>query len=109
MLGILFIFFIGKYFYDLAVSYKKEKWVYAILGVVVYYAGGFLILAGLVVFTEIINLSIVEAVGEMGLTFMAIPAGIASCYLFYYLLKRNWRNSVKVELESIDEIGKPEL
>ena len=34
MLGLLLIYFIGKYFYDLAAEFEKNKWLYAILGVV---------------------------------------------------------------------------
>lgn len=108
MLGILFIYFIGKYFYNLAIEYNKEKWLYGILGVVVYYAGGFLILAGLIIFAELLGISFVDSMNETALSLLAIPFGLASCYVFYYLLKRNWSKNFKVELDSIDEIGKPE-
>ena len=40
MLGLLLIYFIGKQFYVLAESFKQNKWLFAILSVVVYYAAG---------------------------------------------------------------------
>ncbi len=36
----LLIYFIGKYFYKLSEEYNQNKWLYAILGIVVYYAAG---------------------------------------------------------------------
>ena len=39
MLGLLLLYWIGKYFYKLAEAYDKSKWGFTILGIVVYYAG----------------------------------------------------------------------
>ncbi len=42
MLGLFLLYFIGKIFYQLAEAHNKNKWVFAILGVIAYYAGTFL-------------------------------------------------------------------
>lgn len=42
MLGLVFIYFIGKYFYKLVEEFGKSKWGFVILGVVLYYGGVFL-------------------------------------------------------------------
>jgi MFS family permease len=104
MLGLLLIFFIGKYFYELAQDYYKHKWLYAILGVVSYYAGtmigGFVIAIGSDLFGWSINFE-----DTLTLTLIAIPFGILSAVGFYFLLKRNWKNS-KVEVkDEIQDIG----
>ena len=39
MLGLLLLYFVGKYFYNLAKEYNKSNWGFAILGIVVYYGG----------------------------------------------------------------------
>ena len=39
MLGLLLLYWVGKYFYKLAEEHDKSKWGFAILGVVSYYAG----------------------------------------------------------------------
>ena len=39
MLGLVLLYWIGKYYYKLAEVYNKSQWGFAILGIVVYYAG----------------------------------------------------------------------
>lgn len=105
MLGLLLIYFIGKYFYDLAAKYEKNKWLFAILGVVIYYVGTFV--GGLI-------LGVLDALMELGinwdnsllLSLIALPFGIGTCYLFYYLLKRSWSKALVIVTDEINEIGK---
>ena len=104
MLGLLLIYFIGKYFYDLAAEFEKNKWLYAILGVVMYYVGTFI--GGLI-------LGVLDALMELGIDWdnnlllglLGLPFGIAASYLFYYLLK-SWSKSVVLVKDEINEIGK---
>ncbi|MCB0439438.1 MAG: hypothetical protein KDD20_11930 [Mangrovimonas sp.] len=105
MLGLLLIYFIGKYFYDLAAEFEKNKWLYAILGVVMYYVGTFI--GGLI-------LGVLDALMELGIDWdnnlllglLGLPFGIAASYLFYYLLKKSWSKSVVLVKDEINEIGK---
>ena len=105
MLGVVLIYFIGRYFYRLAEYYSQNKWLFAILGIVVYYAAG--IMFGVI-------LGIVDLVFELNLDFdnlfginlLGIPLGIAACYGFYYLLKKKWEKSVVLIKDEIQDIGK---
>jgi len=106
MLGFILIFFIGKYFYELAQNYYKHRWLYAILGVVVYYAAGaiFGLIIGLA--DVLIGLNI-NWENTLGLNLLGIPIGIAADYAFYVLLKRKWEKEVVLPKDEIMDIGKP--
>jgi hypothetical protein len=108
MLGILLIYFLGKYFFDLADKYDKNKWLYAILGVVSYYFGSIVIGGVVLALVDILVDLGINWDSNIGLSFMLLPFGIATSYLFYYLLKRNWRKSVVVATDEIQNIGKPQ-
>ena len=62
MLGIVLIYWLGKYFYQLAEKYNQNKWLYAILGIVVYYVSqlffGFVlgILSGFIYYAQALSL-----------------------------------------------------
>lgn len=108
MLGIVLIYFIGKKFYDLADNYKKNQWLYGILGVVSYYAGTFILGIFLGLYYEFGSSSgSIDDLGDLGLSLIAIPAGLLSCYIFYTLLERNWeKNKPLIDTTSINEIGR---
>lgn len=105
MLSILFIIFVGKFFYKLAEKYKQNKWLFGILGVAMYYVGS--LIGGLVLgtLTVLFNFEI-DWDNQMLMTIIAIPFGFATCWFFYYLLKRSWRKIAIKPIESIDDIGK---
>lgn len=108
MLGFLFIYFIGKYFYTLAEEYKKNKWLFAVLGVLSYYVGGFLFGSFLVMCGYMIDEVYTESLSETFLTVIVIPLGLICCYLFYHILKRNWSRNFKLEIDEIENIGRSE-
>ncbi len=93
MLGLLLIYFIGKYFYDLAIKYAQSKWGYAILGVIMYYAGAFMggILIG--IFMELTG-SNVAGTNDFVLGLIALPFGLLTCWLFYKFLEKRWSGAV---------------
>lgn len=108
MLGILLLFFIGKFFYKLAEEFQKSKWGYAVLGVITYYAGTFIygVLYSVIFFIN--NPDAFESdIDTWTLRLTAIPAGLGLAYLLYYLLKRSWEKSKESNEESlnIDDIG----
>lgn len=104
MLGILFIYFIGKYYYTLAQQYDQNKWGYAIVGVVIYYVTTFAF-GVIVYFIDIIfELNIDWDKDNKALGLLGIPVGILGCYIVYTLLKKKWENQ-KLEIETIDAIG----
>ncbi|MCK8479456.1 hypothetical protein [Psychroserpens algicola] len=105
MLSIIILFVIGRYFYRLAEEYKQNKWVFAILGVISYYAGAFAGGIILGVLDEVLGLGF-DWDNNLLLTLVAIPFGLGTMYLFYYLLKKNWKKTVVVEKNEIQDIGK---
>jgi len=95
MLGLLLIFFIGKGFFNLAKKHERNKWLFAVLGVIVYYGMG--IIGAMVI------VSVALALGHDGilnfsdamLGFMGIPIGLLAVWGFHYMLRRNWENNPK--------------
>lgn len=104
MFGLVFLYFIGKYFYELAFEYEKNKWKYAILGVVVYYATA--ILSGLLfgVIYVFLDKSL-EKDDELLISVLSVPFGILACYLFYKYLAKKWEKDKDKVINEIDKIG----
>ena len=93
MLGLLLVYFIGKYYYQLAFQYNRNAWGYAILGVIVYYGTTFL--SGFLfafAYMEMGNDSI-DSGTELLLTVLSIPIGILGAYIFYKGLEKSWKKS----------------
>ncbi|MBT8252995.1 MAG: hypothetical protein HKN00_12070 [Flavobacteriaceae bacterium] len=104
MLGLLVIFFIGKYFYELAQKYNKNKWLYAILGIVVYYAAGAVLGVTLGLADIVFGLNI-DWDNSIGLNLLGLPAGIVADYGFFYFLRKKWKNEFTVPEDEIMKIG----
>ena len=104
MLGILLLYFIGKYFYDLAQDHGKSKWLFAILGIITYYAGTFI--AGLLigVAIEFWGMYSLADMNDFVLGLMALPVGVLACIVLYQILKEVWRDE-RVKSEVTDEMG----
>lgn len=90
MLGLILIFFVGKYFYDLAGRYDKSEWGYAILGVASYYAGTFIIGIIIGILGEFAIINDIEQIPSLVLTILAIPAGALTSFLTYRYLENRW-------------------
>ena len=89
MIGLIFIYWIGKAFYKLAEENDENKWLWAILGLVSFYISQilFAILAFMMVdFSEDINL-------EKGLNIVSVIVGGLCCWGFYNALKKRWGSS----------------
>lgn len=101
MLGILFIYFIGKAFYDLAGLYTKTQWGFAILGVLSYYAGtviGGLLIGAVVLLAEID----IEGTSDFVFGLLTTPFGVLACWGFYKLLAYQW--SKQPDLFGTDDV-----
>ena len=106
MLGIILIYFIGRQFYKLAENFDKNKWLYAILGVIVYYAVGTL----LVVIIMLLDVAVFEWgfdwENRFGMNLLAIPFGLLADLSLYNLLHKRWKNTVVLVKDEIQDIGK---
>jgi hypothetical protein len=97
MLGLLILYFFAKEFYKLAILHNKNKWLFAILSIVVYYAAT--IITG-------IAIAIANAMWGDGsliddksflLNLIAMPFGLLAVWGFYKMLKRAWENKDFIE------------
>lgn len=105
MLGLVLLYFIGKKFYELAEEYAKNKWGFAILGVVTYYTGALIfgvILGGILLFAES---NWLETANRFELALIETPVGILSCYVAYISLEKKWKKETPKTGTMIDEIG----
>jgi len=105
MLGLLLIFFIGKSFYKLAEGHEKNKWLYAILGIVSYYIGTFIagFLIGLYfMFTDPV---VIDTLSNIGLSLAVIPFGLLASWGFYSILKKKWVKGQYIIKDEINQIG----
>jgi hypothetical protein len=95
MLGLIFLYYIGKSYYDLAGFHDKNQWGYAIFGIVNYYActflGGFILAIALALLAP----NFLENTSETALGYMALPFGLLGCWGIYAFLKRRWENVVE--------------
>lgn len=104
MLGLLLLYFIGKYFAELAEKYYKNKWLYAILGIVVYYATTFLFGLLLGVIQLLTGTDLVSGVPDIVLGLIALPFGLGGCWLTHFILKRIWeKKALAEEPEILDQ------
>lgn len=104
MLGLVLIYWVGKYFYALAEKYNQNKWLYAILGVVIYYLGQIIFGVILAIFNEFLDLGI--DFDNVVINLLGIPIGGLACYGFYKILENNWKKIQLQPIENIDDIGK---
>lgn len=106
MLGILLIYFIGKRFYDLAEEFKQNKWLYAILSVIIYYGLGFLLLTLFIILDLLVFNWGFDWEKSFGMSLLMIPLGLLSVWLFYVFLENRWKKSVVIFNDEIQDIGK---
>ncbi|MCM8568558.1 hypothetical protein NE848_04160 [Gramella jeungdoensis] len=106
MLGLLLLYWIGKYYYQLAEKYNRNHWGFAILGIITYYFG--VMLFGLIigVIVEIIAPGYIENMNDIALNFIIMPFGILSTYSLYKLIENRWKDKYsfqqpdnKIEIE----------
>lgn len=90
MIGLIILFWAGKTFYQLAHEFDKNRWAFAILGVVTYYGGT--ILAGVVigVLFELNSPGYINETNEKWVGYLTIPFGMLTCWLTYLFLKKRW-------------------
>ncbi|WP_298903358.1 hypothetical protein [uncultured Psychroserpens sp.] len=105
MIEIVILVLIGRSFFKLADEHNQNKWVFAILGVVTYYASAFVFGLILGIADEVFNLGFAWD-NALLLTFIAMPIGLGAVYLLYSALKRNWKKNVTIDKSEIHDIGR---
>jgi hypothetical protein len=109
MLGIIFIYYIGKAFYDLAGIYNRHKWGYAIGGLAVYYGSQLAI--GMAVGAWYLSKNQdIEKIDNLGISLIGVLiAGLITWGFYKYLqhvLSKEEYEDRYIDQNQIDEIGK---
>lgn len=102
MPGIVLLYFIGKYFKHLAELNRKKPWTWAILGVVIYFAGTFIggiAIAGICIAIEYD----INQLPEMLINLMAFPFGLLAAWISYRMMEKSWSKQSLDETNTLDE------
>lgn len=103
MLGIIFIYFIGKAFYQLAEEHERSKWGYAILGVLSFYASSLILGIAVAIIYEVQGANF-EDIPDFVLNILGVIIGALTCMGFYHLLKRQWtKKPTSDDMDILDE------
>jgi cytochrome c biogenesis protein CcdA len=109
MLSILLIYFVYKYFRDLARKYKvKQEWKYSLTGVVAYFGFQFLFLFvwGVVEVINNPNYAQTDTSFNSGVGFLALLFGMLMLYFLHkYLEKRLQKQQEISPVNEIENIG----
>lgn len=100
MLGLIFLYWIGKAFYVLAERNGKSVWGYAVLGIVLYYGG--MLFTGVVIATVLAIYEVsLGTFSDFLISLMAFPFGLLSCWIGYRYLEDRWESVVEEEQEEV--------
>lgn len=94
MIGLFLIYFIGKSYFDLAIKNDKNKWLYAFLGVLIYYGSAYLFA---ILLSAVISATghdeFLDSLSDLKLGLMSLPIGILSVVGVFKLLEKKWSGS----------------
>lgn len=102
MVGLILLYWIGKYYYRLAEEFNKSQWGFAILGIITYYAGTFFFGLVIGVAVEMSSPGYWDDFNEMLFSLFMLPFGILSTYLLYKYLEKSWKSKSDILIESIE-------
>ena len=104
MLGFILIYFIGKQYYTLAEDRNMNKWLYAFIGVGIYYLGTILGATLVGFYLEIFGDGI-DSISETALGIIGIPFGLLSVWGMHKILDKKWTDK-KINIDQeIAQIG----
>lgn len=104
MLAILFLYFVGKYYYDLSLEFNKNKWGFSILGIAMYFFGTIAFGFCVGVSNALWDTTTFSDDSGMLIEFIAMPFGILACWGTYRILKKRWtKNSISTDTELLDD------
>ena len=105
MLILVVLYFIGKYFYELAQDYNRHRWLFLGLGIATYYAGTFL---GVNFFYLLQYFGLIDFSWSNTFDFilLQICSGIILAIVVYLFLYWNWKKKDVPDSNEIEKIGK---
>ncbi len=84
MLSLLFILFVARAFYFMAEHYHRNKWGYAVVGLISFYVGV------IPVTLAFIGAGVKD---PLLISVASVPVGIVTCRLTYVYLRKQWRET----------------
>ena len=107
MLGFILIYFIGKQYYTLAADRNMNKWLYAFVGVGIYYLGTIIGAILISMYFEFFGNGI-DLVGDKALSYVSIPFGLFAVWGLHKILDKKWTDKKTDINKEIEMIGKSE-
>jgi hypothetical protein len=101
MLGYIFIFYTGFYFYRLAENHKKNKWLFGIVGIASYIFGN----AMYVLYANFFLEQDINEFNILSVSFKSFSSGVLSIFILFHLLNFIWSRKKVIREEEIDKIG----
>lgn len=95
MLGLVLIYFIGKTYYTLAEKHNKERlWLWAILGILSYYGGAFLLGIIIFLYLDLVGSNVdIENLNKGLEILLGLAGGIIGTVGLYQFLKYRWNKT----------------
>lgn len=107
MIGLICVYFIGKYFYKLAQLYKQPKLIFTFVGIASFYFGS--IVLGNILISLFLRGSIffgIELARNFRISIFTMPFGIVLSCFIHFLLEKKWKKSQVNFKDEIEDIGK---
>jgi len=108
MFGLIPLYFIGKYFSELAHEHNRSRWGFGILAIVVYIVSQLLfgLVLGIILYASDPDVVISRGM-EMAVNVAGIVMGLVTVWLLYYLLKKAWEKKRLLQKDSqlLDDLG----
>ena len=98
MLGLLLIYFIGKTYHTLATEHNKERpWLWAVLGIISYYGGAFLLGIVIFLYLDLVGSNVdIENLNKGIEILLGLAGGLMGTVGLYQFLKYRWNNKSSV-------------
>ncbi|MFK8059714.1 MAG: hypothetical protein AB8B78_06435 [Polaribacter sp.] len=104
ILGYIFLFYVGFYFYRLAENHHKNKWLFGFLGIAIYFFGVLIYPLYLKLFNNL-------EIDEFKITIVSLKSfttGLLFVFISFQFLGFIWGRKKKIEKKEIEKIGEIE-
>ena len=101
-LGYIFLFYIGFYFYRLAENHNKNKWLFAVIGIVAYFVG----VIGYPLYLRIFNFEEIRGFDITSISLKSFLIGLICVFFLFQVLNFIWNRKKNVNIKEIDKIGR---
>ncbi len=101
MIALLLVYFIGRAYYELARDHGKNKWLFLLVGIAVYYVSHYLFAFLIIFILQISSPTTLYQLSEFVIMLMALPFSIGVTWGLLQILKKNWKDFVVIKNSDI--------